>query len=179
MLPRKRVLSVTAAAGLALGALAVAAPTHAFAGNLSSTACEDNSDDVPILGGPNSLDPNAPITLGVEVGIFGSPTSVSNLTSGHYALCYSTSPYGYSGPETTGGEIALDAADTTYSNPMGNTVNVACNPDSNPQGVALSCSAGSMGLTRFDGQPRYGAVLRSGGPHAASRAPEVHAGIQS
>jgi hypothetical protein len=35
-----------------------------------------------------------------------------------------------------------------------------------------------VGLTRFDGQPRYGALPRSGGPHGTSRAPEVHAGIQ-
>ncbi len=65
---RRHVFAFTAAAGLAVAGLAVAAPTHVFAGSASGF-CEDNGagfpdGDIPIM--------TSPFTLGLQ---FGSPAT--------------------------------------------------------------------------------------------------------
>ena len=134
-----------------MAGLAVVGPAHAFAGSGTSTACEDNNsastwngtfgqhDDIPLLGGPYGAGGSSfPVTLGVEIA------TNSGL---HVALCYSTSPYGSTGGEVSGGAVAFDAltpaSSATWSNPSANTVNAACLPDSQPQGEQISCQVAS------------------------------------
>jgi hypothetical protein len=82
----------------------------------------------------------SPITLGVEVGAL-DPSATGR---GHIAICYSTNPYGSTNPSVSGGEIAVDLlTGADYTNPSGNTANVACYPDAVPEGVPISCEAGS------------------------------------
>ncbi len=156
---KRHLLTITAAGGVALAGLAVAAPTHVFAGNGYSTTCNDNNppagwtgqygvgDDIPLIGGPYGVGgTGAPMTLGVEA-------SDANGTL-HVALCYSTSPYNSTGGETTGDAIALDLLGApSWSDPQGSTAQVSCNPDNNPQGVALSCLAATTPSYSVTGQP--------------------------
>jgi hypothetical protein len=87
---KRHVLALAAAAGLAATGLAVATPHQVLAGYGPSQNCNDNGDDVAILGGPASKVPNAPITLGVELGAI----SPYNYSPGYVAVCFSNSPYG-------------------------------------------------------------------------------------
>lgn len=133
---KRRLLTLTAAGGMAMAAGALTAPVHAFAGYGSSQNCGDQNsatnwtgqfgqaDDFPILGGPYSLDPGSPVTVGAEVSTNYGP---------HGALCYSTSPYGT--PGASGGAVTVDVLSTfpAWSNPNENAVNVGCAND--PGGV--------------------------------------------
>lgn len=142
----RRFLTIATASGVAMAGLALAAPTHVFAGTGVSQFCEDQNpatgwngsygqaDDIPILGGPYGAGGSSfPVTLGVELSTNGGL---------HAALCYSTSPYGSAGGEVTGGAIGLDAlTGATWTNPGANEVNASCTPDSMPQGEQIACQA--------------------------------------
>jgi hypothetical protein len=112
---------------IALG-LALAEPSRA--GPRAPNACSDGqySDaltDVSIL--------TSPITLGLELG---NPTGPY---PGHVALCYSTSPKGYSGSDTTGGHLAVNVL-APWNGPA--PANAVCVPEDNtPAGALLACRA--------------------------------------
>ncbi len=138
---KNRLLSITAAGGLAALAFGLGPVTQAFAGTPQSTACSDGvgNDDVPILTNP--------ITLGLEIG---SPALAAEGHGGwtggtYFTLCYATSPTTNTGPETAGGTVGggLSAASTPY---------VACIPDSDAYststgGVAPSCAISTSGTS--------------------------------
>jgi len=123
---KRRLLMITAAGGVAAAALGVAAPTHVLAGSGWSQVCEDNADDIPIM--------TSPITLGVQ---FASPGlgAIGHQGYGpnsYVTLCYSDTPYGYTGPETTGGmfEVGLTNGQYPY---------VWCPNDANAQQLTINC----------------------------------------
>jgi hypothetical protein len=125
---KRHLLTITAAGGLAAAGLALAAPTHVLAGpaNSASTVCDDHAGAIE---GTEVTILDSPITLALEVGGSG------NNLSGHAQLCWSTTPEGSSGPELSGGSIALDAPG--FNAPGTDSVN--CYPDPATP-VAASCS---------------------------------------
>jgi hypothetical protein len=140
MIPHRSARRVFLLVGVVLLGLGSAAP--AGAGQGLSQACNDSAigegDSIPIAGGPYALVSSTPFTIGIEVSVLpggGGP---------HVAVCYSTTPYGSSDPALAGGNLSVDidnGAPQYYSNPDGNTVNVACIPDSHTQG--LDCTLGA------------------------------------
>jgi len=132
---KRRILSLAAAGGLAV-AFAVAAPAPAFAGTGPSQACEDRvgNDDVPIFV-------TTPVTLGVQVsspalapvGLGGDGSSLEKVS-----LCYATSSYGNTTPETTGGIVEAQVLPGSFAS-------LGCGADSNAYnpstgGLAPSCA---------------------------------------
>ena len=130
----RKVLSIISAGGLAVVGMAIASPTHAFAGTgNASTQCEDGvgNDDLP-----SPLFVTNPITLGVQIA---SPALAGEGLGGgsggtYVGLCYATGSYNNIGPEITGGIIGVGVGPGTQAGAV-------CYPDTNPQGVVISCSA--------------------------------------
>jgi hypothetical protein len=100
---KRHLLTLTAAAGLAATGLAVAAPTHVFA--QPSQNCNDGGGneyrEIPLI--------TSPVVLAIEYGANNSALYPS------IGICYVTSPWGTTTPETAGGMVWLHP--NPYSNP--------------------------------------------------------------
>lgn len=127
----KRAAALAGAVAMSAG-LIIAIPHAAFAGTGSSQFCSDGAgnDDLP-------LTVTDPITVGVEV--LSAPADLDAAV----AVCYSTTPTGYTGSETTGGYVFLRTRKTTSPPPVWG----ACIPDTNTAGLSLGCT--------FDVTPTY------------------------
>lgn len=120
---KSRLLSLTAASGLAATVLAAGPAQHVLAGppGAPSGYCNDGIGqefEVPIL--------TSPITLAVELGSNGSQTHP------HLGLCYSTTPEGSSNGEAAGGSAG-------YYVDLGNPTGVNVYSFSDP-GAAIQAS---------------------------------------
>lgn len=128
---RRKVLSLVIAGALGVFGMLAGSASHAFAGYYPSNACSTTNDsiDVPII--------NSPITLGVQIGSPSLPRPGGHGGETYVGLCYSTSPNGYDGSETTGGDIQVGFTPSTSAP----AAEAGCIPDQQAQGVAVNCTA--------------------------------------
>lgn len=126
----RKLLVALAGLILAFAGLAARGPLSAFAGYGSSAVCGDGDNDVNII--------SSPVEIGLEVGELNT---LGAKQPGYIALCYSTTPNGFQGGETTGGAIyaQLPVLPNASEFQGQHTAGFGCVPDANPQFVATSC----------------------------------------
>jgi len=140
---RSRLLSITAAGGLALAGLAVAPLTHAFA----ATGCDDTAGneykEVSIAGGSNSAIPGMPFTLAAEIGDGGT------VLDPHVGVCFGTNTEAQNAagqPEVAGGAIFIDALNPASNDGFSTGANLLWDSGSNVKAPAEATTTPSYAI---------------------------------